>query len=160
MLDQLLGLVKNIAPTLFGALTGGTGGAVVSVVSWLGQTLLGDGKASIADIVKEIQQKKIDIAKLDHDFKMAQLNADIALVRGQMELNKIEANGTSLFRAGWRPAVGWVCVIALFSNYIISPYLSIFGYTLPQLSDTLITGILLPMLGLGAMRTFEKISKK
>jgi hypothetical protein len=73
----------------------------------------------------------------------------------QIEVNKVEAAHKSLFVAGWRPACGWVCISALAYSTIISPILGIW-FTVPVVDTSLLTTVLMGMLGLGAMRTFEK----
>ena len=73
----------------------------------------------------------------------------------QIEVNKIEAAHKSLFVAGWRPAIGWICGLALLYSTIISPILGIW-VTVPDVDTSLLTTVLMGMLGLGAMRTFEK----
>jgi hypothetical protein len=73
----------------------------------------------------------------------------------QIEVNKVEAAHKSLFVAGWRPAIGWICGFALLYSTIISPILGIW-FTVPVVDTSLLTTVLMGMLGLGAMRTFEK----
>ena len=73
----------------------------------------------------------------------------------QIEVNKVEAAHKSIFIAGWRPACGWVCISALAYSTIISPILGIW-FTVPVVDTSLLTTVLMGMLGLGAMRTFEK----
>ena len=73
----------------------------------------------------------------------------------QIEVNKIEAAHKSLFVAGWRPAIGWICGLALLYSTIISPILGIW-FVVPEVDPSLLTTVLMGMLGLGAMRTFEK----
>jgi hypothetical protein len=73
----------------------------------------------------------------------------------QIEVNKVEAAHKSLFVAGWRPAIGWICGLALLYSTIISPILGIW-FTVPEVDTSLLTTVLMGMLGLGAMRTFEK----
>lgn len=80
------------------------------------------------------------------------------LSKGQLEVNKIEAASKSLFVAGWRPAVGWSCCFALVYSTIFSPILSIW-FTVPPVDSSLLTTVLMGMLGLGAMRSAEKIQK-
>jgi len=76
-------------------------------------------------------------------------------ITAQIEVNKVEAAHKSLFVAGWRPACGWVCISALAYSTIISPILGIW-FTVPEVDTSLLTTVLMGMLGLGAMRTFEK----
>lgn len=100
------------------------------------------------------------------DLEKAELAAQVGAMQGQLEINKQEAASTNVFVAGWRPMVGWVCASALAYHFVLQPFLQ-FGLIaihhppmvpLPVLdAATLITGLLAPLLGLGAMRTFEKV---
>jgi len=72
----------------------------------------------------------------------------------QLEIAKIEAANPSLFVSGWRPAVGWCCCLALLYNTILSPVLSIW-LSVPEVDSSLLTPVLMGMLGMGAMRSFE-----
>jgi len=87
------------------------------------------------------------------------------LAKGQLEVNKVEAASKSMFVAGWRPSVGWVTVIGMASNYILIPMgnfaLAIAGseITIPLLQMSEMMPVLLGMLGLGTMRSVEKIKK-
>ena len=87
----------------------------------------------------------------------------MAIVQGQLEINKEEAKHTSIFVAGWRPAVGWVCGLALAWNFVLYPVAQwgafLWGVDLtgmPKLDTGELMTVLLGMLGLGGMRTFEK----
>jgi len=73
----------------------------------------------------------------------------------QIELNKAEAQSGSLFIGGWRPFVGWTCGLGLAYNVIISQILSIW-FVVPTVDPSLLTPVLMGMLGMGAMRSFEK----
>lgn len=84
------------------------------------------------------------------------------LAKGQIEVNKTEAAHKSLFVAGWRPAIGWVCVLGMAGNFITIPItnmiLELMGsdVTVPLIPTAEMMPILMGMLGLGAMRTVEK----
>ena len=78
------------------------------------------------------------------------------LSKGQLEVNKTEAAHKSLFVAGWRPAIGWICGMALLYSTILAPILGIW-FTVPPVDSALLTSVLMGMLGLGAMRTAEKV---
>ena len=84
------------------------------------------------------------------------------LAKGQIEVNKAEAAHKSLFVAGWRPAIGWVCVLGMAGNFITIPITNIIlelmgsGVTVPLIPTAEMMPILMGMLGLGAMRTVEK----
>ena len=101
--------------------------------------------------------------KLAHEVAtMAESHAQ-ELAKGQIEINKAEAASGSLFKGGWRPFVGWVCGIALLYHFILSP-LIIFGVTLtgvdippiPEFDMGSLMTVLMGMLGLGGLRTYEK----
>lgn len=87
-----------------------------------------------------------------------------SLVAGQIELNKIEAQSTSLFVAGWRPAIGWICASAYAYNFVVQPVLTfillamgVMIPTLPVLDWTELSIVMMGMLGLGGMRSFDKL---
>jgi hypothetical protein len=84
------------------------------------------------------------------------------LAKGQLEVNKVEAAHKNMFVAGWRPAVGWVCVAGMAGNFIIIPLanfalaLSSSTIVIPLIALSEMMPVLMGMLGLGAMRTVEK----
>ena len=87
------------------------------------------------------------------------------LAKGQLEVNKVEAASKSLFVAGWRPFIGWVCGLGFLSNFILIPMAN-FGLALariavvvPMIDTAQMMPVLLGMLGLGGMRTVEKLNK-
>lgn len=81
----------------------------------------------------------------------------------QTQINQQEAQNSNLFVSGWRPAAGWTCVLALFYQYIIVPFASwgiaIYGQQIPPLPklDNTLWELMFGMLGMGGMRTFEKL---
>jgi hypothetical protein len=94
----------------------------------------------------------------------AQLAAAVQLVQGQLAVNQAEAGSASVFVAGWRPFIGWVCGTALAYTYIGYPLLLWAGAAWfpgikpPVLgNDGMLYELLLGMLGLGGLRTFEKV---
>jgi len=89
-----------------------------------------------------------------------ELNGELQKITGQLEINKQEAAHASLFVAGWRPMIGWVCALALAFQYLVRPILTGTGLVpnLPGLDDTL-WELMFGMLGLGTLRTFEKTRK-
>ena len=93
---------------------------------------------------------------LAHEIStMAERHAQ-ELAKGQLAVNAVEAAHKSLFVAGWRPFVGWVSGIGLAYNVIISQILGIW-FKVPTVDPSLLTPVLMGMLGMGAMRSFEKI---
>lgn len=83
---------------------------------------------------------------------------------GQMEVNKQEAASSSVFVAGWRPAIGWVCAGALFYQYLLAPVLTwataAVGFYLPTPPslDGSLWELMFGLLGMGGLRTYEKIA--
>ena len=79
----------------------------------------------------------------------------------QVELNKIEAGHRSLFVAGWRPFIGWICGLGLANVYLINPWLQwLYGVEGPQLPLNVMVELIIAMLGLGSLRTVEKFGGK
>jgi hypothetical protein len=93
-----------------------------------------------------------------------ELSNQMALqVMGQIELNKAEAASQSIFVAGWRPFIGWVCGGAYAYNFVLQPFFVFLilacGVNLPPLPHldwSELSFVLFGLLGLGAMRTYEK----
>tara|TARA_X000001388_G_scaffold15661_1_gene9520 strand:- start:353 stop:748 length:396 start_codon:yes stop_codon:yes gene_type:complete len=101
--------------------------------------------------------------KLAHELStMAERHAQ-ELAKGQLEINKAEAAHRSIFVAGWRPFVGWTCGVALAWHFVLAPFImfvcAYLAVQIPQLPtfdmESLLT-VLMGMLGLGGLRTFEK----
>lgn len=100
--------------------------------------------------------------KAQFELLRAAQDQDFQLALAQIRVNEQEAANASLFVSGWRPAVGWVCVVGLVYNFVIYPFLLWLLATHdaqftppPILHDTLME-LVLGMLGLGALRTIEK----
>lgn len=83
--------------------------------------------------------------------------------KAQTDVNAVEAANSNVFVSGWRPATGWLCVFAIGWHYICMPIglwlAAIYspGLVLPDLSDNTMTDLIFGMLGLGGMRSFERI---
>ena len=102
-------------------------------------------------------------AKAKEQMEAQMLVAMTSLVQGQLEINKKEAEHSSIFVAGWRPGIGWICGAALAWNFILQPIVSWIAFVagvnlehMPTLDTGELTTILLGMLGLGGLRTYEK----
>ena len=101
-------------------------------------------------------------AKLAHEVATMAQNHAQELAKAQLEVNKVEAAHKSLFVSGWRPAVGWVCVLGMFGNFITIPFsnfaLALLGINIviPLVPLETMMPVLMGMLGLGAMRSYEK----
>ena len=123
------------------------------------QALIGPVTGLLDKFIEDKDQK----AKLAHDLAtMAERHAQ-ELAKGQLEITKQEAAHRSLFVAGWRPFVGWTCGVALAYHFVVAPLVLFaaawFGAQIPELPtfdmEALLT-VLMGMLGLGGLRTFEK----
>jgi hypothetical protein len=112
---------------------------------------------------KAAAEAKLEVMRLAQSGELAQLNADLQMAQGQMDINKVEAANGSLFVSGWRPAIGWVCGAAFAFKFIVGPaavvLMAMAGHpiTLPVFDFTEMSTILMGMLGLGALRTVEKV---
>ena len=102
-----------------------------------------------------------DAAKLE--LLKLQQSGELVTMTAQTDINKEEAKSASIFVSGWRPCVGWVCALALAYQYLLKPLLTwllmTLGYNIaimPGLDDNL-WQLLMGMLGMGGLRTFEKI---
>ena len=99
---------------------------------------------------------KLELIKLQQSGELAQIT-------GQLDINKNEAASSSTFVAGWRPFIGWVCGAAFAYKFVLAPIgafaLAAVGHpiVMPVLDFTEMSSVLLGMLGLGGMRTLEKI---
>jgi hypothetical protein len=79
---------------------------------------------------------------------------------GQMAINKEDSKSGNWFQAGWRPAVGWVCVTAMANNFLILPYAMAISPAIVPMDWASMLPVLLGMLGLATNRTIEKIKGK
>ena len=123
------------------------------------QALIGPVTGLLDKFIPDADQK----AKLAHEIAtMSEKHTQEALL-AQLEINKAEAQCGSLFKGGWRPAVGWTCAIAFLYHFILKDLIifgcAIAGVELPIMPDfdmgTLLT-VLGGMLGIGTLRTYEK----
>lgn len=108
-------------------------------------------------------EAKLKVATLAQNGELEQLHADTQLAVSQIDVDKVEAANTNVFVSGWRPYVGWVCGTALAYAAIFDPLLRFvaevgFGYkgAFPTIDTTITMQVLFGLLGLGAMRSYEK----
>jgi hypothetical protein len=122
---------------------------------------------SLVDVVAKVLDKVIPDPKQKAEalqkLQELQQSGDLAVIAGQNEINKIEAANPRLFVSGWRPFIGWVCGSALAFQLVIGPMV-VWGSTLihrpialPIMQTELLTTLLVGMLGLGGLRTVEKL---
>lgn len=117
----------------------------------------------VTGLLDKFVEDKDQKAKLAHELAtMADTHAQ-QLALAQVQVNLAEAQSSSVFKGGWRPFVGWVCGIALLYHFILTPCIlfgvALLGINIPPLPafdmSSLLT-VLMGMLGLGGLRTFEK----
>ena len=112
----------------------------------------------ISNILDKFVADKDLKQKLEHELKTELHRANMA----QIEVNKEEAKHRTVFVAGWRPFTGWVCASALAYHFILEPVivfalaLFVIQLTLPQFDMASLLTVLMGMLGLGGLRTYEK----
>ena len=103
------------------------------------------------------------LAELQQTGELAQLAAETDLAKGQQAINLEEAKSSSLFVSGWRPAVGWTCAAAFAYHFVLQPLLAFLmasmGHpvTLPTFDMGALSTVLMGMLGLGGLRSFDKL---
>lgn len=125
----------------------------------------------LAPLVGPIVDKLVDRipdpnarAKAKEDFEKELLEAVTQANNAQTEINKIEAGHSSVFVAGWRPFIGWVCGAGILWAFILQP-IAIWAVTyfgcpeqkLPTIEADGLFQLVLAMLGMGGLRTFEKV---
>lgn len=127
-------------------------------------TGIGEVATAIGGIVNKFLPDKSQEERDALTRELAQMQFDQAVIQSQTDTNKAEATNTSVFVAGWRPFVGWVCGSAFAWSFVVGPLVSyaarLLGATaqLPALDLSQLSPVLMGMLGLGAMRTVEKVS--
>lgn len=127
--------------------------------------ILSEIASPITDLISEVVVDKDK--KRELDFKLQELinQADQRYheeLMGQIEVNKTEAQHSSIFVAGWRPFIGWVGGVGLAYSFVLAPFIEFIarsnGYLqempMPD-ANTLLT-LVLAMLGVGGMRSFDK----
>lgn len=124
--------------------------------------LLGSLVQPVTGLLDKFIEDKDQKNQLAHEIStMAERHAQ-ELAKGQLEVNKAEAQSRNVFIAGWRPFIGWTCGVAMAYNYVIHPILIFtlaqFNYlvAIPALDLSEMMPVLMGMLGLGGLRSFEK----
>jgi hypothetical protein len=131
---------------LFDWLTGGTADVVKGTLEGAG-TFARDVRSAITGEIDPEKQAEL-IAKAEE--------LEHASRESQMEVNRAEANHASIFVAGWRPFIGWTGGLALFYQFLLRPIANGFGMDFPTIETEALYPIILGMLGLGGLRTYEK----
>ena len=119
--------------------------------------------APVTGLLDKFIEDKDQKAALAHEIATMSQKPAQELSLAQIEVNKAEAQSGSLFKGGWRPAVGWVCAIAFLYHFLLKDIImfvcAFAGVDIPDLPEfdmsTLLT-VLGGMLGIGGLRTYEK----
>lgn len=125
--------------------------------------LIGNVLDRILPDPKVAAEAKLQMLTLAQNGQLEVLHSETQLALGQQGINKEEAGNANIFVSGWRPFIGWVCGAAMAYKFILSPLLVFlflaFGHPiiLPVLDWSEMSTVLLGMLGLGGLRTYEKV---
>ncbi len=123
---------------------------------------------ALGTLVDRLIPDKAAAQRAKDDMEAALVKASNEAALAQVEVNKIEAGHSSVFVAGWRPFIGWVCGVAL-ALYYVPMFIIGMGLWVwacleagamvprPELGIAEIIGLVMAMLGLGGLRTFEKL---
>lgn len=117
----------------------------------------------VAGLLDKFIEDKDQKNKLAHEIATMSEKHAQELAKGQLEVNKVEAGHRSAWVAGWRPFIGWVCGVALAWHFVLAPvtmfiasWLNVTLPALPEFDMGSLMTVLMGMLGLGGLRTFEK----
>lgn len=113
-------------------------------------------------------QAKLELMRLAQTGELAELDADVKIAQGQAAINLEDAKQGGLFRAGWRPLLGWVGALSVAWEWLCKPvFLTLWALSdagpapmLPTLNVEQILGLVAALLGLGGFRTWERVRGK
>ncbi len=112
----------------------------------------------VTGLLDKVIPDKAEAARLAHEIATMGDKMAHEQILAQLEVNKVEAAG-NWFQSSWRPLCGYVCVIGLAVNFLISPIAAGFDIDIPQAEMSVMMPVLTGMLGLAGMRSFEKVKK-
>lgn len=140
-------------------------------MNWLA-TLFSGGDAikTVGDTLEKLftnddaREKALEMQKAQFAFDLEVAKIEQQLITAQTDINKVEAANPSVFVSGWRPFVGWICAAAFGYIAILEPllrFVAVVGFDykgqFPQIDTNLTMQVLIGMLGLGGLRTFDKV---
>lgn len=109
------------------------------------------------------EKAKLELLTAEREHDLKELQLALSADQMQADINKIEAASSDIFISGWRPFIGWVCGVAFAYHFVLQPLLA-FGIAnaggearLPVFDMDALSTVLMGMLGLGGLRTIEKI---
>jgi len=115
----------------------------------------------VTGLLDKFIEDKDQKAALAHEISTMSEKHALELAKGQMDINKVEASNANLFVSGWRPFIGWTCGLGMFGNFITIPFANFalalldIEITIPLVPLETMMPVLMGILGLGAMRTYE-----
>jgi roadblock/LC7 domain-containing protein len=118
---------------------------------------------ALGTLVDRLIPDKAAAEKAKAEMEQQLVTAANAAAMAQVEVNKVEAGHSSVFVAGWRPSIGWVCAAGLAWAFVVAPVASwalmVMGVKaeLPAIQFDHLFELVLAMLGIGGLRTFEKL---
>jgi len=116
----------------------------------------------VSHIVDKLVSDKDLQIKLSHEIE----KEIISLNRSQLEVNKVEAKHNNIFVAGWRPFIGWICGLSIAYHFILEPviqYILIINninFDTPEFDFSQLSTIVMAMLGMSTLRTYEKTKQQ
>ena len=119
----------------------------------------------VRDVVSSFKADPLELAKIDSALAQAEMTMNLGLSQAQTKINEIEAASDDKFTSRWRPAIGWICGAAYAYEFLLYPFLTLIlsssGHPviqadIPKLDIGELSMVLMGMLGLGAMRSFDK----
>ena len=122
------------------------------------QSLIGPITGLLDKFIEDKDQK----SALAHEVATMAENHALEIAKGQMAINEVEAANSNLMVSGWRPFIGWTCGLGMFGNFITIPFSNFvlalleLDIVIPLVPLETMMPVLMGMLGLGAMRTYEK----
>ena len=125
--------------------------------------MIGQLIGPVTGILDKFIEDKDQKAALAHEIATMSERHAQELAKGQLEINKAEAASGSVFKGGWRPFIGWVCGAAFAYHFVLQPFIA-FGVTvagvdipeLPSFDMGSLMTVMMGMLGLGGLRSYEK----
>jgi len=110
----------------------------------------------VSGLLDKFIEDKDQKALLAHEVATMAENHAQNIALAQIELNTQDAKG-NWFQSSWRPLCGHVCVLGLAVNFLVSPIAAGFGLEVPQADMSVMMPVLMGMLGLGGLRSFERV---
>ena len=109
----------------------------------------------VSAIISKFVVDKDKQSELAHEISTLAARHMQELNKGQLDINKVEAAHASIFVSGWRPAVGWCSCFGLGYSTILAPFLAIW-FQVPEIDTGLLSTVLMAMLGMAGLRSFDK----